>query len=143
MAFTYSNGSRQLSHRNSALHAVAPNAAVRVVSAEPQRGHATSSRRVPARVSGTGPERAGAAWGGAMPAADSLRRPSAGVQSLLQAGAGAVRTSTSAEPGAGSRGRRAWGISRNAGQPQEGRGIVTTPRLPPAPTPRTVARSAP
>src|SRR5690242_21638517 len=104
MAFTCSKGSRQLSQRNSALHAVAPNAAVRVVSAEPQRGQATGSHRV--RVSGTGPERAGAAWGGAIPAADSLLRPSAVIQSLLQAGASTVRTSTSAKPDAASLRRR-------------------------------------
>src|SRR5437764_1466256 len=99
MAFTCSKGSRQLSHRNSALHAVAPNAAVRVVSAEPQRGQGTGSHSASSggdetlippeppcvvRVSGTGPGRAGAAWGGAIPAADSLRRPSAVIQSLLQ-----------------------------------------------------------
>ena len=41
MSFTYSKGSRQLSQRYSALHAVAPNVAVRVVSAEPQHGQAT------------------------------------------------------------------------------------------------------
>src|SRR6202012_4250412 len=102
-----SKGSRQLSHRNSALHAVAPNAAVCVVSAEPQRGQATGSRR--GRGGGTRPERAGAG-GGAMPAADSLRRPSAVIQSLLQAGASAVRTSTSAKPDAASLRRRSWAI---------------------------------
>jgi len=53
-----------------------------------------------------------------MPAADSLRRPSAVIQSLLQAGASAVRTSTSANPDAASRCRRSWAISRSAGQPE-------------------------
>ena len=59
-----------------------------------------------------------AACGGAMPASRSLRCPSAVIQSLLQAGASAVRTSTSAKPDAASRRRRSWAISRSAGQPE-------------------------
>ena len=59
ISFTCSKGSRQAAQRKSALHAVALNAAVWVVSCEPHRGQGTGSRRVAVRVSGTGPRAGG------------------------------------------------------------------------------------
>ena len=75
--------------------------AVCVVSAEPQRGQATGSRRVSARVQRdrTRAEPARRAAGRCRPPT-ACGGPSAVIQSVLQAGASAVRTSTSAKPAA-------------------------------------------
>ena len=54
ISFTCSNGSRQVRHRRSALHAVAPNSLSSSVSADPQSGQ-DAARRVTPSCSGTGP----------------------------------------------------------------------------------------
>jgi len=97
---------------------VALKAAVRSVSADPHSGQATPARDV-LSVSGTGPAvRSGAACGGAMPAAASLRWPAAVIQSVDQAGLSTVRTSTSVKPAAASRDETSLRISCMAGQPE-------------------------
>ena len=77
------------------FQAVAPKYDTRPVSADPQCGQCTW-RLGRLRVSGTGPpaRRCGALPGGAIPALASLRRPAVLIQSVVQAGASTVRTST-------------------------------------------------
>src|SRR6185437_12188506 len=114
-ALTPSKGSPHALQRCSDLQAVALNWAVSRVSGEPQRGQRADGARP--SVSGTGPLRRGAAEGGAMPTAASLRRPSGVIQSVLQGGASWVATVTRSNP---ARFRRVWtsaAISRIAGQP--------------------------
>src|SRR5207248_6492398 len=72
ISLTYSKGSRQLSQRYRALHAVPLNAAVCLVAAEPHRGQGTGSRRVRPSGTRTGPGSRGAWCGGATPAWRSL-----------------------------------------------------------------------
>src|SRR5689334_6724359 len=91
IALKCSNGSPQARHLYSALHAVDPYADSRSVLLLSQRGHGSASvlrrKRIGAPCSAaTGP-------GGAMPYSRSLRRPSALIQSVVQAGARCSRTS--------------------------------------------------
>ncbi len=60
-----------------------------LVSGDPHCGHGTDS------AIGTGPPPWVVGWGGAMPAAASARRPCSVIHSVVQAGASAVRTTTS------------------------------------------------
>ncbi|CAM5577613.1 hypothetical protein SALBM135S_01816 [Streptomyces alboniger] len=77
--------------RRSALQAVEEKRLSSSVSVEPQCGQRIE------RLSGTGPS-VGCERGGAMPNSASLRRPSALMSSVVQAGESTVRTETSAMP---------------------------------------------
>src|SRR6185437_1455022 len=129
-ALTPSKGSPQALQRCSDLQAVALNRAVSRVSGEPQRGQRADGGAP--RVSGTGPARRGAGDGGAMPAAVSLRWPSAVIQSVLQGGASWVATVTRSKPTRCRRASTSAVISRIAGQPLYVGVIVTT--IPPGVT---------
>ena len=72
--------------------AVTGDAAVRIVSTDPQCGQGILGARM-VSASAIGPR--GAGCGGAMPAAASLRFPSVVIQSVVQAGLSCVRTMTS------------------------------------------------
>src|ERR1035441_9858336 len=80
MHLKYSKGSRQARQRCRALQGVEPNSLTHSVSVEWQRGQPTRrSRRNMSRMEEE-------CSGGTMPYINSLRRPSAVIQSLLQAG---------------------------------------------------------